>query len=59
MVGDRDQHLVFTGTDLDPARFHALLDSCLLTQEEQAAGPDAWAHYDDPFAPILTMKETA
>ncbi|MGP4102367.1 CobW family GTP-binding protein [Nonomuraea sp. KM90] len=57
--GDRVQHLVFTGPDLDPARFHALLDSCLLTQEEEAAGPDAWAGYDDPFAPILNIKETA
>ncbi|MEV4170753.1 GTP-binding protein [Nonomuraea sp. NPDC049709] len=57
--GDRVQHLVFTGPDLDPARFHALLDSCLLTQEEEAAGPDVWAGYDDPFAPILNIKETA
>ncbi|WP_246083237.1 CobW family GTP-binding protein [Nonomuraea diastatica] len=55
--GDRAQHLVFTGPDLDPARFHALLDSCLLTSEEEAAGPGA--HLDDPFAPILTLKETA
>ncbi|GAA4905169.1 G3E family GTPase [Nonomuraea thailandensis] len=57
--GDRVQHLVFTGPDLDTARFHALLDSCLLTEQEEAAGPDAWARYDDPFAPILTLKENA
>ncbi|UBU17866.1 CobW family GTP-binding protein [Nonomuraea gerenzanensis] len=55
--GDRVQHLVFTGPDLDPARFHALLDSCLLTAEEEAAGPDVWAGYDDPFAPLLNVKE--
>ncbi|WP_049563840.1 CobW family GTP-binding protein [Nonomuraea sp. SBT364] len=57
--GDRVQHLVFTGPDLDTARFHALLDSCLLTPEEEEAGPDAWSRYDDPFAPILNIKETA
>ncbi|WP_431914860.1 CobW family GTP-binding protein [Nonomuraea jabiensis] len=57
--GDRVQHLVFTGPGLDPARFRALLDSCLLTEAEEAAGPDAWAGYDDPFAPILTIKENA
>ncbi|TMR07315.1 cobalamin biosynthesis protein CobW, partial [Nonomuraea turkmeniaca] len=57
--GDRVQHLVFTGPDLDSARFRALLDSCLLTEEEEAAGPDAWASYDDPFALILNVKEHA
>lgn len=57
--GDRVQHLVFTGSDLDAARFHALLDSCLLTPEEEAAGPELWAHYDDPFAPLLAVKEGA
>ncbi|GAA5063856.1 G3E family GTPase [Thermocatellispora tengchongensis] len=57
--GDRVQHLVFTGPDLDPARFHALLDSCLLTEAEEHAGPDAWTGYDDPFAPILGIKENA
>ncbi|MGI5286402.1 CobW family GTP-binding protein [Nonomuraea polychroma] len=57
--GDRVQHLVFTGPDLDPARFHALLDSCLLTEEEEAAGLDAWARYDDPFAAILNVRENA
>ncbi|MEV0197141.1 GTP-binding protein [Nonomuraea sp. NPDC050691] len=57
--GDRVQHLVFTGPDLDPARFRALLDSCLLTEAEEQAGQDAWTRYDDPFAPILTTKENA
>ncbi|MFG1688757.1 CobW family GTP-binding protein [Nonomuraea sp. NPDC049269] len=57
--GDRVQHLVFTGPDLDPAHFRTLLDSCLLTEEEEQAGPDAWARYDDPFAPILAIRESA
>ncbi|MDP4511317.1 CobW family GTP-binding protein [Nonomuraea turcica] len=57
--GDRVQHLVFTGPDLDVGRFHALLDSCLLTEAEESAGPDAWTGYDDPFAAILTLRENA
>ncbi|MEQ4721042.1 GTP-binding protein [Nonomuraea sp. B19D2] len=57
--GDRVQHLVFTGPDLDAARFRMLLDSCLLTEKEEQAGEDAWSRYDDPFAPILAIKENA
>lgn len=57
MTGDRVQHLVFTGPDLDHRRIHALLDACLLTQEETLAGSDAWAGYDDPFAPLLDLRE--
>ncbi|MGW5685999.1 CobW family GTP-binding protein [Nonomuraea sp. NPDC003754] len=51
IVGDRVQHLVFMGPDLDHERIHALLDSCLLAPHESAA------EFDDPFAPLL--KETA
>ncbi|MGP3918498.1 CobW family GTP-binding protein [Nonomuraea sp. 10N515B] len=57
--GDRVQHLVFTGPDLDVGRFHALLDSCLLTEAEESAGPDAWTAFHDPFAAILTLRENA
>ncbi|WP_424531982.1 CobW family GTP-binding protein [Sphaerisporangium viridialbum] len=56
IMGDRVQHLVFTGPDLDRARIHELLDSCLLTEREAAAGTDAWAAFDDPFAPILDLE---
>ncbi|MCC5576569.1 GTP-binding protein [Microtetraspora sp. AC03309] len=52
--GDRVQHLVFTGPDLDREHIHELLDACLLTREEEQAGPGAWADYDDPFAPSST-----
>lgn len=52
-LGDRVQHLVFVGPDLDRARIHALLDACLLTPEEAVAGSAAWAGYEDPFAPLL------
>ncbi|MFC0039892.1 GTP-binding protein [Actinomadura rayongensis] len=51
--GDRVQHLVFTGADLDRARIHALLGSCLLAPGESAAG------LDDPFAPFLDVGEAA
>ncbi|GGK71155.1 cobalamin biosynthesis protein CobW [Sphaerisporangium melleum] len=57
--GDRVQHLVFTGPDLDRRHLHGLLDSCLLTHEEETAGPLAWAAYDDPFAHLLDARETA
>ncbi|GAA2876718.1 GTP-binding protein [Streptosporangium fragile] len=59
IVGDRVQHLVFTGPGLDRDRVHALLDSCLLTPEEAVAGSDAWSRYDDPFAAVLDLKKTA
>ncbi|GAB1823729.1 CobW family GTP-binding protein [Herbidospora sp. RD11066] len=53
-LGDRVQHLVFIGPDLDRDRIHSLLDACLLTPDEAVAGSSAWARYDDPFAPLLS-----
>ncbi|MEU8362715.1 GTP-binding protein [Nonomuraea sp. NPDC048882] len=50
--GDRVQHLVFTGPDLDVERLHDLLDSCLLADGESPG-------HDDPFAPILDLKQIA
>jgi G3E family GTPase len=49
--GDRVQHLVFTGPDLDRDRIHTMLDSCLLADDEPIAGPD------DPFAPFLDLPD--
>jgi G3E family GTPase len=57
ITGDRVQHLVFIGPDLDHDRIHALLDSCLLTPEEAVAGSDVWKGYDDPFALVLDVDE--
>ncbi|WP_422733777.1 CobW family GTP-binding protein [Micromonospora sp. WMMD558] len=48
--GDRHQHLVFVGLDLDPAGLHRTLTGCLLTDAELADGEDTWRRYDDPFA---------
>jgi G3E family GTPase len=43
------QELVFFGPALDGTMLAATLAACLLTGDELAAGPDAWAHYSDPF----------
>ncbi|MGW9554605.1 CobW family GTP-binding protein [Nocardiopsis sp. NPDC055551] len=48
VVGDRRQHLAFTGVDLDAERLVELLDSCLVTEEETGRTPA-----DDPFADAL------
>ncbi|GIH22280.1 cobalamin biosynthesis protein CobW [Acrocarpospora phusangensis] len=53
-LGDRVQHLVFTGPDLDRDRIHTLLDSCLLTPAEAVSGSHTWSHYEDPFSALLT-----
>ncbi|WP_207755952.1 CobW C-terminal domain-containing protein [Nonomuraea cypriaca] len=57
--GDRVQHLVFTGPDIDRDRIWTLLDSCLIDQGDILPGAAAWARYDDPFAPVLNLEESA
>jgi G3E family GTPase len=47
-VGDRRQHLAFTGVDLDADRLIALLDSCLITEDEVGE-----PLHSDPFADAL------
>ncbi|PZG21022.1 GTP-binding protein [Nonomuraea aridisoli] len=59
IIGDRVQHLVFTGPDLDRDRICALLDSCLIDQGDILPGAAAWARYDDPFAPVLNLEDRA
>ena len=49
-VGDARQELVLIGMDMDEAGLRARFDACLLTDEEMAAGPAAWARLGNPFA---------
>lgn len=51
--GDRVQHLVFTSPDLDRENLTALLDSCLLTEAEYAAGRVAWKGLSPAFDALL------
>ena len=55
--GDRHQELVFIGQNLNQQRVEDLLDECLLTDAEFAAGPDFWAEMDDPLPPIEIEPE--
>ncbi|RLK23860.1 G3E family GTPase [Micromonospora sp. M71_S20] len=48
--GDRHQHLVFIGLDVDPVELHRTLTGCLLTDAELADGEETWRTYPDPFA---------
>ena len=58
--GDRHQELVFIGQGLKQDHLERLLDQCLLTDQEFAEGPGAWAKMADPFPPIeLQTEETA
>ena len=47
--GDRRQELVLIGQEMDAEFTKKTLDACLLTDEEFAAGPDAWMAFADPF----------
>ncbi|QES58398.1 cobalamin biosynthesis protein CobW [Streptomyces venezuelae] len=51
--GDRRQHLAFTSPGLDRERLAGLLDSCLLTDAEFAAGPEAWKRLPTAFGAFL------
>lgn len=57
ITGDRVQHLVFIGPDLDHDHIHALLDSCLIGHADALPGAGEWADHDDPFAPVLDEPE--
>lgn len=51
--GDRAQHLVFVSPALDADGLRGLLDSCLLTDAEYAAGPAAWRQLHSAFDELL------
>ncbi|MBB0244997.1 cobalamin biosynthesis protein CobW [Streptomyces alkaliphilus] len=52
-VGDRGQLLAFVSPELDVDGVTELLDSCLLTDGEYAAGPEAWRRLDSAFDELL------
>jgi len=47
--GDRRQEIVFIGQHLKPEKTREILNRCLLTDTEMAAGPEGWKTLDDPF----------
>ncbi|MET9514964.1 GTP-binding protein [Streptomyces sp. NPDC002994] len=51
--GDCCQHLVFTSPGLDRGGLEELLESCLLTDAEYAAGRDAWKLLPPAFDSLL------
>ncbi|MFD5795634.1 CobW family GTP-binding protein [Streptomyces diastatochromogenes] len=51
--GDRCQYLTFTSPGLDRDGLSALLDSCLLTDDEYAAGRDRWKQLPHAFDDLL------
>ncbi|WP_341327786.1 zinc metallochaperone GTPase ZigA [Methylotuvimicrobium sp. KM2] len=56
--GDCRQELVFIGQNVDAEQTRNELDACLLTDEELAAGAEAWQYYQDDFPPWLETAET-
>lgn len=50
--GDRRQEIVFIGIDMERESIESLLNECLLTDEEMAESPEAWAKYADPLPEI-------
>lgn len=51
--GDCCQHLVFTSPGLDRDGLERLLESCLLTDEEYASGPEGWRRLPAAFDSLL------
>ncbi|MGW3974608.1 CobW family GTP-binding protein [Streptomyces ardesiacus] len=51
--GDRCQHLVFTSPGLDHDGLERVLEACLLTDAEYAAGPEAWKQLPAAFDALL------
>ncbi|MEU6000440.1 GTP-binding protein [Streptomyces sp. NPDC047197] len=53
--GDCCQHLVFISPGLDREGLEEVLESCLLTDEEYAAGREAWKHLPPAFDTLLEV----
>lgn len=46
-------HFMRFHVPLQESALVAMLDSCLLTDEEMSQGPEVWATWDDPLPPWL------
>lgn len=55
--GDRRQEIVFIGIEMERESIESLLNECLLTDEEMAEGPAAWALYPDPLPEEPTYED--
>lgn len=55
--GDRATALSFIGFDLDTGAMAALLEGCLLTDEEIAEGAEGWRALPDPFADFFPLED--
>jgi len=47
--GDRRQTFAIMALKVDRPTLQSQLDTCLLTDEEMADGPEGWKNFDDPF----------
>ena len=47
--GDRRQEIVLIGVGMDRAALTAMLDACLLSDDEMRGGPPRWSAFGDPF----------
>lgn len=52
------QEIAFTGLDLSAPKLRHVLDLAALTDDELAAGPEAWARFEDPL-PAWPAAESA
>ncbi|KAA0176401.1 hypothetical protein FNF27_02097 [Cafeteria roenbergensis] len=58
-VGDRQTEIVVIGMGMDKERVEAALRTCIVTDEEFAAGPAAWAEWEDPIWGDVDWEEHA
>mmetsp|Transcript_8934 Transcript_8934/g.9912 ORF Transcript_8934/g.9912 Transcript_8934/m.9912 type:complete len:437 (-) Transcript_8934:70-1380(-) len=50
--GDRQQEIVIIGQDMNAKEVEAILDACLVTDEEFEQGYELWRTYSDPIAAL-------
>jgi G3E family GTPase len=57
--GDRMQEIVLIGQDMDRETLTAMLDQCLLTDQELSKGKSYWSQAKDPFPAWLNEAENS